>query len=132
MPWEGGQLIPASEGGWLNRAPSPLSQKDGEAEPRALDHAGLDRVRKAFVEATKRAARPGCDAIEIHGAHGYLIHEFLSPIANQRTDKYGKSLENRMRFPLEIFEAVRAAFPPARDRDPTAAGAVDHSTSKTL
>src|SRR5260370_37242121 len=84
VPWEGGQLIPVSEGGWLNHAPSPLSQKDGEAEPRALDHAGLDRVRKAFVEATKRAARLGIDAVEIHGAHGYLIHEFLSPIANQR------------------------------------------------
>jgi 2,4-dienoyl-CoA reductase-like NADH-dependent reductase (Old Yellow Enzyme family) len=114
VPWEGGQLIPVSEGGWLNHAPSPLSQKDGEAEPRALDHAGLDRVRKAFVEATKRAARLGFDAIEIHGAHGHLIHEFLSPIANQRTDKYGGSLDNRMRFPLEIFEAVRAAFPPAK------------------
>jgi 2,4-dienoyl-CoA reductase-like NADH-dependent reductase (Old Yellow Enzyme family) len=66
------------------------------------------------VEATKRAARLGFDAIEIHGAHGYLIHEFLSPIANRRSDKYGGPLENRMRFPLEIFEAVRAAFPPAK------------------
>src|SRR6202140_872092 len=114
VPWEGGQLIPASEGGWLNHAPSSVPQKDGEAEPLARDDAGLDRVRKAFVEATKRAARLGFDAIEVHGAHGYLIHEFLSPIANQRTDKYGGSLENRMRFPLDIFEAVRAAFPPAK------------------
>ena len=111
---EGGQLIPLSEGGWPNHAPSPVAQKDGEAVPLALDDAGLERVRKAFVEATKRAVRLGFDAIEIHGAHGYLIHEFLSPIANQRTDKYGGPLENCMRFPLEIFEAVRAAFPPAR------------------
>jgi 2,4-dienoyl-CoA reductase-like NADH-dependent reductase (Old Yellow Enzyme family) len=114
VPWEGGQLIPVSEGGWLNHAPSAVPQKDGETEPLAIDGAGLYRVRKAFVEATKRAARLGFDAIEIHGAHGYLIHEFLSPIANRRTDKYGGSLENRMRFPLEIFEAVRAAFPPAK------------------
>ena len=114
VPWEGGQLIPVSQGGWLNHAPSPLPLKDGEADPLALDDTGLHRVRKAFVEATKRAARLGFDAIEIHGAHGYLIHEFLSPIANQRTDTYGGSLENRMRFPLEIFEAVRAAFPPAK------------------
>jgi 2,4-dienoyl-CoA reductase-like NADH-dependent reductase (Old Yellow Enzyme family) len=114
VPWEGGQLIPVSEGGWLNHAPSPVSQKDREAEPLALDEAGLDRIRKAFGDATKRAARLGFDAIEIHGAHGYLIHEFLSPIANRRTDKYGGPLENRMRFPLEIFEVVRAAFPPAK------------------
>jgi 2,4-dienoyl-CoA reductase-like NADH-dependent reductase (Old Yellow Enzyme family) len=114
VPWGGGQLIPVSEGGWLNHAPSPVPQKDGEAAPLALDDAGLDRVRKAFVQATQRAARLGFDAIEIHGAHGYLIHEFLSPIANRRTDKYGGPLENRMRFPLEIFEAVRAAFPPAK------------------
>ena len=114
VPWEGGLLIPLSEGRWLSHAPSPLPQKDGEAEPLALDETGLDRVRMAFVEATKRAARLGFDAIEIHGAHGYLVHEFLSPIANQRPDKYGGSLENRMRFPLEIFEAVRAAFPPAK------------------
>jgi 2,4-dienoyl-CoA reductase-like NADH-dependent reductase (Old Yellow Enzyme family) len=114
VPWEGGQLIPVSAGGWLNHAPSRVPQKDGEDEPLALDDAGLDRVRKAFVESTKRAARLGFDAIEIHGAHGYLIHEFLSPIANKRTDKYGGSLENRMRFPLEIFEAVRAAFPPGK------------------
>jgi 2,4-dienoyl-CoA reductase-like NADH-dependent reductase (Old Yellow Enzyme family) len=114
VPWEGGGLISESEGGWVNQAPSPLSQKSGEAEPAALDDAGLDRVRTNFVKATKRAQRLGFDAIEIHGAHGYLIHEFLSPIANQRTDKYGGPLENRMRFPLEIFEAVRGAFPPAK------------------
>jgi 2,4-dienoyl-CoA reductase-like NADH-dependent reductase (Old Yellow Enzyme family) len=88
-----------------------VPQKDGEAPPRALDMAGLDRIREAFAAAAKRAARLGLDAVEIHSAHGYLLHEFLSPISNRRTDEYGGSLENRMRFPLEIFDATRAAFP---------------------
>jgi 2,4-dienoyl-CoA reductase-like NADH-dependent reductase (Old Yellow Enzyme family) len=111
VPWEGGQQISVSDGGWLAHAPSAVPYKAGEAAPLALDAAGLDRVRQAFVDAARRANRLGMDAIEIHGAHGYLIHEFLSPLANQRTDQYGGSLENRMRFPLELFEAVRAAFP---------------------
>jgi 2,4-dienoyl-CoA reductase-like NADH-dependent reductase (Old Yellow Enzyme family) len=111
LPWNGGQLIPPSEGGWRPDAPSALPQKPGEAPPNALDAAGLDRIRRAFAEAAKRAARLGADGIEVHSAHGYLLHEFLSPIANQRTDAYGGSLENRMRFPLEVFDAVRAAFP---------------------
>ncbi len=111
LPWEGGQLIPPSEGGWLPYAPSALPQKEGEAPPQALDAAGLARIRNAFAESAKRAARLGVDAIEVHSAHGYLLHEFLSPISNRRTDEYGGSLENRMRFPLEVFEAIRAAFP---------------------
>ena len=111
IPWEGGQLIPPSKGGWLPFAPSAVPQKEGEAPPEALDEAGLARIRDAFAKSTKRAARLGVDAIEVHSAHGYLLHEFLSPIANRRTDAYGGSLENRMRFPLEVFEAVRAAFP---------------------
>jgi len=82
-----------------------------EAPPRALDAAGLKRIRDAFVAAAKRAERLGIDGLEVHCAHGYLLHQFLSPIANQRTDAYGGSLQNRMRFPLEVFEAVRAAFP---------------------
>jgi 2,4-dienoyl-CoA reductase-like NADH-dependent reductase (Old Yellow Enzyme family) len=77
----------------------------------ALDAAGLSRVRTAFVEAAKRAMRLGIDGIEIHAAHGYLLHEFLSPIANQRTDRYGGSLENRLRLTLEVFDAVRAVVP---------------------
>ncbi len=85
--------------------------KEGEAAPLALDAAGLARIRDAFVSAAKRAERLGIDAIEVHGAHGYLLHQFLSPIANKRSDQYGGSLENRMRFPLEVFDAVRAAFP---------------------
>jgi 2,4-dienoyl-CoA reductase-like NADH-dependent reductase (Old Yellow Enzyme family) len=112
IPWEGGAQIPTSEGGWLTHAPSALEQRPGEEKPMALDAAGMARIRTAFAEPAKRAHRLGIDAIEIHGAHGYLIHEFLSPISNRRTDEYGGSLENRMRFPLELFETVRAAFPP--------------------
>jgi NADPH2 dehydrogenase len=114
LPWEGGQQIPLSDGGWLASAPSALSQKPGETSPVALDKAGLARVRDAFAAAASRAARLGIDALEIHGAHGYLLHEFLSPLSNHRTDEYGGSLENRMRFPLEVFEAVRATFPDDR------------------
>src|SRR6476661_7327625 len=111
VPWDGGQQIPVTEGGWLAEAPSAVPHKEGEAAPRALDAAGLKRVRDAFVAATKRADRLGIDAIEVHGAHGYLLHQFLSPISNKRTDGYGGSLQNRMRYPLEVFDAVRAAFP---------------------
>lgn len=114
VPWEGGQLIPVSEGGWQTHAPSALPHKEGEAPPLALDEAGLNRIREAFAATTRRAARLGIDAIEVHAAHGYLLHQFLSPLANQRTDQYGGSLENRMRFPLEIFDIVRAAFPDDR------------------
>jgi 2,4-dienoyl-CoA reductase-like NADH-dependent reductase (Old Yellow Enzyme family) len=71
----------------------------------------LERVRSAFVNAAKRATRIGIDAVQLHGAHGYLLHQFLSPLSNQRTDEYGGQLENRMRFPLEVFDAVRAVFP---------------------
>jgi 2,4-dienoyl-CoA reductase-like NADH-dependent reductase (Old Yellow Enzyme family) len=111
VPWDGGQLIPLAQGGWLPQAPSALAYKQGEPAPLALDASGLARVRRAFADAAVRAARLGLDAIEIHSAHGYLLHEFLSPIANQRTDEYGGSLANRLRFPLEVFDAVRAAFP---------------------
>jgi 2,4-dienoyl-CoA reductase-like NADH-dependent reductase (Old Yellow Enzyme family) len=111
-PWNGGAQIPAeAPRGWLSVAPSALPHGDGEEAPAALDRAGLDKVREDFVATARRAVRLGFDAIEIHGAHGYLLHEFLSPIANARDDEYGGSLENRMRFPLEVFEAVRAAVP---------------------
>ncbi|TPQ38586.1 oxidoreductase [Bradyrhizobium guangdongense] len=110
-PWDGGQLIPADKGGWRPVAPSAVPHKEEEAAPIALDAAGLKRIRDAFVDSTRRAARLGIDAIELHGAHGYLMHQFLSPISNHRTDEYGGSLQNRMRYPLEIFDAVRAAFP---------------------
>ena len=110
-PWDGGQLIPIAEGGWQTVAPSALPHKEGELPPLALDAAGLARIRDAFVATTRRADRLGIDAIELHGAHGYLLHEFLSPIANQRSDRYGGALENRIRFPLEVFEAIRATVP---------------------
>jgi 2,4-dienoyl-CoA reductase-like NADH-dependent reductase (Old Yellow Enzyme family) len=111
VPWEGGERIPVSAGGWLPYAPSALPYKEEETAPLALDAAGLVRVRDAFAQSAKRAARLGLDAIEVHSAHGYLLHDFLSPISNKRTDPYGGSLENRMRFPLEVFDAVRDAFP---------------------
>jgi 2,4-dienoyl-CoA reductase-like NADH-dependent reductase (Old Yellow Enzyme family) len=114
-PWDGGaQIRPDEPGGWKTEAPSPVPHAAEEVPPDALDHAGLTRVRDDFVAAGKRAARLGFDGIEIHGAHGYLLHQFLSPIANKRTDEYGGSLENRMRFPLEVFDAVRGAFPAER------------------
>jgi 2,4-dienoyl-CoA reductase-like NADH-dependent reductase (Old Yellow Enzyme family) len=113
-PWDGGQLIPVTEGGWRAEGPSAIPHKQGETPPLAFDAAGLARVREAFVTAAKRAERLGIDAIEVHSAHGYLLHQFLSPIANQRTDQYGGSLPNRMRFPLEVFDAVRAAFPQSK------------------
>jgi len=111
-PWEGGQQIPLGQpGAWQAVAPSAVAHKEGENVPTALDDAGLARIRDAFVASAKRAERLGIDALELHGAHGYLLHQFLSPISNKRTDKYGGSLENRMRYPLEVFDAVRAAFP---------------------
>ena len=113
-PWEGGQLIPVAEGGWQTVGPSAVPHKEGEAPPLALDAAGLARIRDAFVSAAKRAERLGIDALELHGAHGYLLHQFLSPISNKRTDQYGGSLQNRMRYPLEVFDAIRAVFPASK------------------
>jgi 2,4-dienoyl-CoA reductase-like NADH-dependent reductase (Old Yellow Enzyme family) len=111
VPWEGGLSIPLVDGGWDTFAPSAIPQTEGDRPPLALDAAGLARIRDAFAAAAKRAIRLGIDGLEIHAAHGYLLHEFLSPISNHRTDEYGGSLENRMRFPLEVFEAVRAVVP---------------------
>ncbi len=115
LPWEGSaQIAPDEPGGWRTSAPSALAFRPTEAAPTALDAAGLARVRAAFASTARRAARLGFDALEVHGAHGYLLHEFLSPLSNRRTDEYGGSLENRMRFPLEIFDAVRGAFPASK------------------
>lgn len=110
-PWEGGQCLTADEGAWQTVAPSAVPHAPGEPPPVALDTEGLARVKAAFVRSAQRADALGLDAIELHAAHGYLLHQFLSPIANQRDDAYGGSLENRMRFPLEVFDAVRAAVP---------------------
>ena len=112
VPWEGGaQIAPQRSGGWQTVAPSGVPQSPEQVPPVALDHAGLVRVRDQFVAAARRAVELKFDAIELHGAHGYLLHEFLSPISNRRGDDYGGSLQNRMRFPLEVFTAVRAATP---------------------
>ena len=110
-PWRGGAQIPLADPlGWQAVAPSALPHGASEEPPVALDRAGLQRIREGFAQAAQRAARIGIESLEIHAAHGYLLHQFLSPLANRRTDEYGGSLENRMRFPLEVFDAVRQAF----------------------
>lgn len=115
LPWHGGaQIAPGHIDGWQTEAPSALAFAEGEHPPVALDTAGLAKVRDAFAAAATRAGRIGIDAVQIHAAHGYLLHQFLSPLANRRQDEYGGSLENRMRFPLEVYDAVRAAFPAGR------------------
>jgi 2,4-dienoyl-CoA reductase-like NADH-dependent reductase (Old Yellow Enzyme family) len=111
VPWKGGrQIAPDQPHGWQTVAPSANPFQADESAPISLDRDGLRDIRNAFAEAAKRAARMGLDAVQIHGAHGYLLHQFLSPLSNKRDDDYGGSLENRIRFPLEVFEAVRAAF----------------------
>jgi 2,4-dienoyl-CoA reductase-like NADH-dependent reductase (Old Yellow Enzyme family) len=112
VPWEGGaQLAPDDPHGWQTEAPSAIPYEERQHAPVALDREGLRRVRDAFAASAVRAERLGIDLIQIHVAHGYLLHQFLSPLSNHRDDEYGGSLENRMRFPLEVFDAVRAAFP---------------------
>ena len=112
VPWKGGAQLPVNDpNGWQTVSASAIGFNAHDNPPRALDRDGLARVRDAFVEAAKRAARLGLDAVQLHGAHGYLLHQFLSPLSNQRDDEYGGGLENRMRFPLEVFDAVRAVFP---------------------
>jgi 2,4-dienoyl-CoA reductase-like NADH-dependent reductase (Old Yellow Enzyme family) len=106
-PWEGGSLIARADGGWVPLAPSAVPQRPEEPPPRAMTDADIRGVIDSFVQATRRARELGFDAIELHMAHGYLLHQFLSPLANQRDDAYGGSLEQRMRLPLEVFEAVR-------------------------
>ena len=114
-PWFGGaQIAPGEPNGWQTLAPSPFPFMEGENPPLELDRAGLERVRQGFADAAVRAARLDLAAVQLHGAHGYLLHQFLSPLSNRRTDEYGGSLEKRMRFPLEVFDAVRAAFPAER------------------
>ncbi|MDB5652112.1 MAG: putative oxidoreductase [Hyphomicrobiales bacterium] len=112
LPWlGGGQIAPSHDNAWQTVAPSPLGFAERDQPPVELDHDGLARIRDAFTAAAHRAAHLGIDAVQIHGAHGYLLHQFLSPLSNHRVDEYGGSLDNRMRFPLEIFDAVRQAFP---------------------
>ena len=121
-PWEGRGPLAAGEGAWQAVAPSPISGSSAGSSattvqarawptPRMLDRAGLDKIRDAFVASTMRSERLGIDLIELHMAHGYLLHSFLSPISNRREDEFGGSIDNRMRFPLEVCDAVRAAWP---------------------
>ena len=106
-PWEGRDPLGPDEGAWQTISIADNPQDEGWHKPRAMDRGDMDTVRDAFVAATVRADRLGFDMIEVHSAHGYLLHEFLSPIANTRGDEYGGSLENCMRFPLEVFAAMR-------------------------
>ncbi|EHJ47654.1 NADPH dehydrogenase [Solidesulfovibrio carbinoliphilus subsp. oakridgensis] len=113
-PWEGDAQLTPAQGGWVPDAPSPVPYESGEATPHELDHAGLGRLEASFAAAAKRADALELAGVEVHSAHGYLLHQFLSPLSNHRTDEYGGSLENRMRFPLRVFKAVRAALPKNR------------------
>lgn len=111
-PWDGGQAIaPDDPNGWRTIAPSALAFKDADPAPLAATGADIDAIVERFADAARRADRLGLDVIEIHAAHGYLLHQFLSPLSNRRTDAYGGSLENRTRLTLRVFEAVRAAVP---------------------
>ncbi|MES9812617.1 MAG: NADH:flavin oxidoreductase/NADH oxidase [Candidatus Thiodiazotropha sp.] len=111
LPWDGGGQISPEEGGWQTCAPSHLPWSEEQRPPVALDRQGMTEIRQAFVDAAVRAHRLGIEVIELHAAHGYLLHQFLSPLSNLREDAYGGSLENRLRYPLEVFEAVREAIP---------------------
>ena len=110
-PWMGGHVVPERDGGWRTVAPSAVPFREGSPEPLALDAAGIRDVVDAFVAATGRSLEAGFRVIELHAAHGYLLHQFLSPLSNHRTDAYGGSFENRVRLTLEVTEAVRAAWP---------------------
>lgn len=110
-PFHGERLLGPGEGGWTPVGPSAIAFSDSYAVPEALDKAGIDAVAKAFADATRRARKAGFDLVEIHAAHGYLLHEFLSPLSNRRTDEYGGSFENRTRLLLQVVDAVRGAWP---------------------
>ncbi len=110
-PWMGGKALPTEDGGWQPVAPSAIALGEGDWVPRALSAAEIRELVVKFTAAARRAERLGFDAIELHAAHGYLLHQFLSPLSNRRDDEYGGSLANRMRFPLEVAAAVRAVLP---------------------
>jgi 2,4-dienoyl-CoA reductase-like NADH-dependent reductase (Old Yellow Enzyme family) len=110
-PFIGDRLLSPAEGGWQPVAPSAISFAPHYAEPQPLDQSGIDAIVRVFAAAAQRAIAAGFDFIEIHAAHGYLLHEFLSPLANQRTDAYGGSFENRTRLLLQVVDAVRSAWP---------------------
>jgi len=111
LPWSGGEPIPPERGGWQPIGPSPLPFDASFPAPRELAPAELDQVAGQFATAARRASAAGFRVVEIHMAHGYLLHSFLSPLSNRRTDEFGGSLENRMRFPLAVARATREAWP---------------------
>lgn len=111
QPWKGTEQISIEKGGWQTVAPSAIPFHEKDMVPAALDKAGIDKLVNDFAAAATRAKQAGFRLIELHGAHGYLIHEFLSPFSNQRTDEYGGSFENRIRFLQEIVVAVRKVWP---------------------
>jgi NADPH2 dehydrogenase len=113
-PWEGREPLLPGKGGWQTVSASAVAAGDALPTPSALDVDGIAELVDAFAAAARRARRIGFDAIELHGAHGYLLHQFLSPVSNRREDAYGGSLENRMRFPLAVYDAVRAEWPDDR------------------
>ncbi|HSN93032.1 MAG TPA: NADH:flavin oxidoreductase/NADH oxidase [Anaeromyxobacteraceae bacterium] len=110
-PWEGGKPVPEAAGGWRPVAPSPAPFDEGHPVPEALDHDGIRAVVSAFAAAARRALSAGFRAVEIHAAHGYLLHQFLSPLANRRDDEYGGSFQGRTRLVREVIEAVRTEWP---------------------
>lgn len=110
-PWQGNSPLSPEDGGWRCYGPSCLPYDERTPAPKALDGAGIELVKQAFAQGAQRAARAGFDGIELHAAHGYLLHQFLSPLSNDRSDNYGGTLENRMRLTLEVFACIREAFP---------------------
>src|SRR6201996_8087313 len=111
LPWKGNAQIPSDQpNGWVSVAPSAIPFTANEEAPQELDKAGIEKVKADFKAAAARALKAGFKVIELHGAHGYLINEFLSPLSNQRTDEYGGSFENRIRFLLEIIESIRKVW----------------------
>jgi 2,4-dienoyl-CoA reductase-like NADH-dependent reductase (Old Yellow Enzyme family) len=114
VPWLGGKALPGAESPWQTVAPSALAFGEGWHTPRELSAADIADLARAFAAAAERARRVGLDVLELHSAHGYLLHEFLSPLSNARSDRYGGSLENRMRAPLEMAQALREAWPKER------------------
>ncbi|BBG30297.1 NADH:flavin oxidoreductase/NADH oxidase [Zymobacter palmae] len=108
---KGAQIAPHQPEGWQTIAPSALPYAEGYQTPREMGLDDISHIRQAFVDAARRAVNLGFNLIEVHAAHGYLLHEFLSPLSNQRTDQYGGNLQKRMRFPLEVFAAVRDVVP---------------------
>jgi 2,4-dienoyl-CoA reductase-like NADH-dependent reductase (Old Yellow Enzyme family) len=111
LAWNGGKQLTAAQGGWMTVAPSPIPFNRDEDAPQALDHGGIKKVVDGFARSARRALAAGYDVVEIHAAHGYLIHQFLSPLSNHRNDEYGGSFNNRIRLLVEIVKSVRTEWP---------------------